>query len=202
MLRFVEKPSQDLAERYFDSGDFFWNVGIFLCKASTLIEMFETHAPDILAACRSALADATEDLSFKVLGDAYAQAPAISLDYAIAEKATNLRCVPLASAWSDVGSWPALWAFLEKNQDGNVVQGQGDIMLENVRNSYVYGDHGCVALVGVENLIVVAMTTPFSSPQRRRRSRSGRSSIASRATVTTKRRSMPGSTARGAGIKA
>jgi hypothetical protein len=68
-----------------------------------------------------------------------------------------LRCVPFAGAWSDVGSWSALWAFLEKNQDGNVVQGQGDIMLENVRNSYVYGDHGCVALVGVENLIVVAM---------------------------------------------
>ena len=96
-------------------------------------------------------------MNFKVLGDAYAQAPAISLDYAIAEKATNLRCVPLATAWSDVGSWSALWAFLEKSEDGNVVQGQGDIMLENVRNSYVYGDHGCVALVGVENLIVVAM---------------------------------------------
>ena len=155
--RFVEKPSQEVAERYFDSGDFFWNVGIFLCKASTLIEMFETHAPEILSACRSALAGAIEDMNFKVLGDAYAQAPAISLDYAIAEKATNLRCVPLATAWSDVGSWSALWAFLEKNEDGNVVQGQGDIMLENVRNSYVYGDHGCVALVGVENLIVVAM---------------------------------------------
>ena len=155
--RFVEKPSQEVAERYFDSGDFFWNVGIFLCKASTLIEMLETHAPEILAACRSALAGATEDLNFKVLSDAYAQAAAISLDYAIAEKATNLRCVPLASAWSDVGSWSALWAFLEKSEDGNVVQGQGDIMLENVRNSYVYGDHGCVALVGVEDLIVVSM---------------------------------------------
>ena len=155
--RFVEKPSQEVAERYFDSGDFLWNVGIFFCKASTLIELFETHAPEVLSACRTALAGSIEDMNFKVLGNAYAHAPAISLDYAIAEKVTNLRCVPLTSAWSDVGSWSALWAFLEKSEDGNVVQGQGDIMLENVRNSYVYGDHGCVALVGVEDLIVVAM---------------------------------------------
>ena len=155
--RFVEKPSQETAEAYFDNSDFFWNVGIFICKASTLIALFETHAPEILAACRAALAGATEDMNFTVLGDAYAKAPSISLDYAIAEKAANLRCVPLTTSWSDVGSWSALWAFLEKSEDGNVVQGQGDIMLENVRNSYVYGDHGCVALVGVENLIVVAM---------------------------------------------
>jgi mannose-1-phosphate guanylyltransferase/mannose-6-phosphate isomerase len=155
--RFVEKPSQEVAERYFDSGDFFWNAGIFVCKASVLIELFQTHAPDILAACRAALAGATEDINFKVLGEAYGKAPSISLDYAIAEKAANLRCVPLGTAWSDVGSWSALWAFLEKSGEGNVVQGQGDILLENVRNSYVYGDHGCVALVGVENLIVVAM---------------------------------------------
>ena len=155
--RFVEKPSKEMAERYFDSGDFLWNVGIFLCKASTLIEMFETHAPEILATCRSALAGSTVDMSFRVLGEAYANAPAISVDYAIAEKAANLRCIPLGTAWSDVGSWSALWTYLEKNEDGNVVQGRGDIILENVRNSYVFGDHGCVALVGVDNLIVVAM---------------------------------------------
>jgi mannose-1-phosphate guanylyltransferase/mannose-6-phosphate isomerase len=155
--RFVEKPSQEVAETYLESGDFLWNVGIFVCKASTLIELFETHAPDVLSACRAALAEATADMSFTVLGEAYARAPAISLDYAIAEKAANLRCVPLGTSWSDVGSWSALWSFLEKNEDGNVVQGHADIMLENVRNSYVYADHGCVALVGVENLIVVAM---------------------------------------------
>ena len=155
--RFVEKPSLEVAERYFDSGDFLWNVGIFLCKASTLIQLFDTHAPEVLAACRSALAGAKQDLKFTVLGDAYSKAPAISLDYAIAEKAANLRCVPLGTAWSDVGSWSALWSFLEKSEDGNVVQGEADIMLEDVRNSYVYGDHGCVALVGVEDLIVVAM---------------------------------------------
>jgi mannose-1-phosphate guanylyltransferase/mannose-6-phosphate isomerase len=131
--RFVEKPSKDVAERYFDSGDFLWNVGIFLCKASTLIEMFETHAPEILAACRSALAGSTDDMSFRVLGEAYANAPAISVDYAIAEKAANLRCIPLGTAWSDVGSWSALWTYLEKNEDGNVIQGEGDIILENVR---------------------------------------------------------------------
>ena len=157
MRRFVEKPSLEVAEAYFDGGDFYWNAGIFLFKASTLIDLFETHAPEILEACRKALDGAIEDLNFSVLDDAYREAPAISLDYAIAEKAANLRCVPLTTAWSDVGSWSALWAFLEKDSDGNVVQGEGDIILEDMRNSYVYSDHGCVALVGVENLIVVAM---------------------------------------------
>ena len=155
--RFVEKPSRDAAEQYLDSGAFYWNAGIFLYKASTMIGLFERHAPDVLAACRAALDESTEDLGFRVLGGSYQKAPAISLDYAIAENATNLRCVPLDTGWSDVGSWSALWDFLEKGEDGNVVQGDGNVILEDVRDSYVYGDHGCVALVGVENLIVVAM---------------------------------------------
>ena len=120
VLRFVEKPSREVAERYFDSGDFYWNAGIFLFKASTLIEMLETHAPEILAACRRALGGSVEDLNFLALGDAYTEAAAISLDYAIAEKATDLRCVPLGTPWSDVGSWSALWDFFEKSETGNV----------------------------------------------------------------------------------
>ena len=155
--RFVEKPSLDLAEEYLSSGNFYWNSGIFLCKAVKLIEMFETFAPEILATCRSALDGAVKDLTFTKLGEAYADAPAISLDYAIAEKASNIRCIPLDTPWSDVGSWTALWDFLEKDNEGNVIQGPGDVILESVSNSYAYSDHGCVALVGVDNVIVVAM---------------------------------------------
>lgn len=155
--RFVEKPSLDLAEQYLASGDFLWNAGIFLFRAGTLIELFEKLAPEILTACRSALFRATDDLGAVLLDKTYATAPANSLDYAIVEKADNIRCVPLNLAWSDVGSWSALWDFMEKSSDGNVTQGGAEIFFEDVRDSYVYGDHGCVALVGVENLIVIAM---------------------------------------------
>jgi mannose-1-phosphate guanylyltransferase / mannose-6-phosphate isomerase len=155
--RFVEKPTRELAQTYLDSGGFYWNAGIFLFKAATMIKLAETHAPEILAGCRLAVDGALEDLGFFVLGDAYIHAPAISLDYAIAEKASNLACVPLATPWSDVGSWSAIWNFMEKDASGNVVQGDGEIIIKDTNNSLAYSDHACVTLVGVENLVVVAM---------------------------------------------
>ena len=154
--RFVEKPSRETAEAYLDSGNFYWNAGIFLCRAGTLLDLFQSHAPEILAACRTALAEAKPDLGFLVLGAAYAKAPSISIDYAIAEKATKLACVPLCTLWSDVGSWSALWSLMEKTEAGNALQGEGEIIVEDTRDSLIYSDHGCVALVGVENLVVVA----------------------------------------------
>jgi mannose-1-phosphate guanylyltransferase/mannose-6-phosphate isomerase len=126
-------------------------------RPATLIALLELHAPEILAACRRALDSAVEDLDFLVLGEAYAEAPAISLDYAVAEKADNLACVPLKAPWSDVGSWSAVWDFMDKDQSGNVVQGDGKVIVTDTSNSFAYSDHACVALVGVENLVVVSM---------------------------------------------
>jgi mannose-1-phosphate guanylyltransferase/mannose-6-phosphate isomerase len=83
--------------------------------------------------------------------------PSISLDYAIMEKAHNIVCVPLSTSWSDVGSWSELWNFLQKDDGGNVARGDGKIILENASGNYAYSDHACLALVGVENLVVVAM---------------------------------------------
>ena len=73
-----------------------------------MLDLLKAHAPHILEACRTSLDAATEDLTFRVLNGAYVDAPAISLDYAVAEKAPNMRCVPLKTSWSDVGSWEAL----------------------------------------------------------------------------------------------
>ncbi len=154
--RFVEKPSLEAAQEYFDSGRFYWNAGIFLFKAASMIDLMQTHNPEILRACRLALNNAVEDLDFLRLDNAYNEAPAISLDYAIAEKASNMRCVPLATAWSDVGSWSAVWSLMPKDDSGNVVHGEGEVMLADTRGSYAYSDHGCVVLVGVENIVVVA----------------------------------------------
>jgi mannose-1-phosphate guanylyltransferase/mannose-6-phosphate isomerase len=155
---FVEKPDLATAEEYLDAGGFHWNAGIFLFKASTMLDFLATHAPEIIEACRKALKGATEDANFGVLGSAYREAPSISLDYAVAEKAGNvMRCVPLKTNWNDVGSWSALWNFMDKDADGNVVKGEGEIILEGTRDSLVYSDDACVALVGVENIVVVAM---------------------------------------------
>ena len=112
--RFVEKPSREIAETYLDSGRYYWNAGIFLFKAVNLIELFQAHAPETLAACRQALKQSVVDLGFRQLGQSYQMAPSISLDHAIMEKAHNIVCVPLSTSWSDVGSWSALWSFLEK----------------------------------------------------------------------------------------
>jgi len=155
--RFVEKPSREAATSYLDSGRFYWNAGIFLFKAATLLELFQTHAPEILVVCRQALNEAAKDLGFRQLGQSYQRAPSISLDYAIMEKAPNIVCVPLSTSWSDVGSWSELWNFLEKDGSGNVVRGDGNVILENASGNYAYSDHACVALLGVENLVVVAM---------------------------------------------
>jgi mannose-1-phosphate guanylyltransferase/mannose-6-phosphate isomerase len=158
LKRFVKKPDLATAEEYLDAGGFYWNAGIFLFKASTMLDLLATHAPEIIEACRKALEDATEDANFGVLGSAYREAPSISLDYAVAEKAGNvMRCVPLKTNWNDVGSWSALWNFMDKDADGNVVKGEGEIILEGTRDSLVYSDHACVALGGVENVVVVAI---------------------------------------------
>jgi mannose-1-phosphate guanylyltransferase/mannose-6-phosphate isomerase len=155
--RFVEKPSREVAEAYLDSGRFYWNAGIFLFRAATLLELLQIHAPNILTTCRRALNEAVKDLSFLVLSQTYAQAPAISLDYAVAEKAARMACVPLKTPWSDVGSWSEVWNFLEKDPSGNARQGEGKVVLQDASNTLTYSDHACVALVGVDNLVVVVM---------------------------------------------
>ena len=155
--RFVEKPSKEAAQAYLDSGRFFWNAGIFLFGAQALLRLFELHAPDILRACKDALEGARDDLNFIVLGDAYASAKAISLDYAIVEKTETIGCVPLNTTWSDVGSWSELWNFLAKDDSGNVVQGEAEAKFIETRDSLVYSTGATIALVGVSDLVVVAM---------------------------------------------
>ena len=155
--RFVEKPSKEAAQTYLDSGHFFWNAGIFLFGAQVLLRLFECHAPEILSACQRALDGANEDLNFLVLGDQYSEAQAISLDYAIVEKADNIGCIAINTAWSDVGSWSELWNFLDKDESGNVVQGEGEAIFEGTSNSFAYSTGAAVALVGVNDLAVVVM---------------------------------------------
>jgi mannose-1-phosphate guanylyltransferase/mannose-6-phosphate isomerase len=157
VVRFVEKPNRETAETFMASGWFYWNAGIFLFSAKTLLAAFESLAPAILASAREALDKAKRDLDFLRLDPvAYAQADNISIDYAIMEKAHPIDCVPLNTAWSDVGSWATIWSLLDKDEHGNARQGDGNIILRDTRDSFAYSDGQLVSLVGLENVLVVA----------------------------------------------
>ena len=153
VARFVEKPDAATAQHFMVSGRHLWNSGMFVFTAETMIREMQTHAPDVLAAARAAVEDAKADLDFIRLGPAFSDAPAISLDYAVAERTACAAVVPADLAWSDVGSWTALWEIGAKDQAGNVTV--GDVVLESARDCYVRSDGMLTAVVGLSDAAVV-----------------------------------------------
>uniref|UniRef100_Q3AT84 mannose-1-phosphate guanylyltransferase n=1 Tax=Chlorobium chlorochromatii (strain CaD3) TaxID=340177 RepID=Q3AT84_CHLCH len=154
VMEFVEKPSREVAEQYVASGNYFWNSGIFLFKPSAWLAELEKYAPDILTACRTALAQAVEDFDFlRLNAPAFAASPSNSIDYAVMEKTNHASLVPLNAGWNDVGSWSALWEVQARDEAGNV--SKGDVLLHDVRNSYLHATSRLVAAVGLDELIVV-----------------------------------------------
>jgi mannose-1-phosphate guanylyltransferase/mannose-6-phosphate isomerase len=154
VAEFVEKPDQVTAEKYIASGDYFWNSGMFLFRASAYLEELERHAPDILAACREALAGEAHDRDFVRLDEeAFARCRSDSVDYAVMEKTDRAMVVPLDAGWNDVGSWSSLWEVGDQDDAGNVFH--GDVLAEGVSNTFVHAGQRLVAAVGVEDLVIV-----------------------------------------------
>lgn len=152
--RFVEKPSLDIAEEYLASGEYFWNSGMFMFRASRYLDELERHQPSILSACRQALAAGMQDMHFvRVDAATFAACPEDSVDYAVMEKTSDAVMVPLDAGWSDVGSWTALWEASKKDAEGNVFK--GDVLGHATRNSFVHADSRLVATLGVEDLVIV-----------------------------------------------
>jgi mannose-1-phosphate guanylyltransferase/mannose-6-phosphate isomerase len=152
---FVEKPNPDAAAAYVASGDYFWNAGIFVFRAASVIAELERHHPEIVAVVGDALAAGRADLDFFRLDEtAFAQAPSISIDYAVMEKTERAAVVPLNAGWSDVGSWSSLWSLGAADDAGNVVA--GNAMVFDSQGTYVRSEHPLVAVLGVSDLIVVA----------------------------------------------
>lgn len=151
--KFVEKPDETTAMDYLASGDYYWNSGIFLMRASQYIEELEKHHPEMVSCCTRAYQNSQQDLSFcRLDNEAFSQCQSDSIDYAVMERTSFAAVVPLSMGWSDLGAWSALWDVNEKDENGNVCS--GDVLLHNSKNSYVHSDHGLVALTGVENLVV------------------------------------------------
>ncbi|MCJ8500436.1 mannose-1-phosphate guanylyltransferase/mannose-6-phosphate isomerase [Desulfatitalea alkaliphila] len=152
--RFVEKPDRQTAQQYVNSGDYCWNSGMFMFRAGKLIEQMERHAPEIAAACRLAVARGRTDLDFFRLDKAaFAQSPSDSIDYAVMEKTDDGVMVALASDWSDLGSWEALWQAGTKDGQDNVIH--GDVYLQDVHRSFVHASSRLVTAVGLDNHVVV-----------------------------------------------
>ena len=151
---FVEKPDSNTALAYMESGNYWWNCGVFLFRASALLDEMRQYAPDVLTACTRAFELHKTDLGFlKIDEESFSTAPDISIDYAIMEKTANAVVVPCDTPWSDVGSWSSLTDSLEKDTAGNVTR--GDVELHNVHNSTVFAEEKLVVVLGLDNVIVV-----------------------------------------------
>ncbi len=154
--RFVEKPDLATAQEYLADGGYDWNSGMFLFKAARYLEELAEHAPEMLTAVRAAHAGATVDLDFvRIDHDMFAQVPADSIDYAVMEKTRRTAVVPVSCAWSDIGSWAALWLTGDKDAQGNVCE--GDTLRIDTHNSLLRShERHLLATVGVDDLIVVS----------------------------------------------
>ncbi|WFP51297.1 mannose-1-phosphate guanylyltransferase/mannose-6-phosphate isomerase [Methylomonas sp. EFPC3] len=151
---FVEKPDLQTAQRYLESGEYFWNSGMFAFKAGCFLRELEKFNPQMLAVCREALKAAKPDLDFVRLDkEIFATCPSDSIDYAVMEKTDKAAVIPLDAGWNDVGSWSALWDVTAKDETGNAIK--GDVLTVDTRNSYIHSGNKLVAVIGVDNLIVV-----------------------------------------------
>jgi len=153
---FVEKPDAPTAERYLASGEYLWNAGIFVMRASVWLDWLGALRADIVAACRAAFAARSQDRDFLRVGrEAFAACPADSIDYAVMEKLPvgDGVVIPFAAGWSDVGAWDALWQIDGKDGDGNVLR--GDVMAVNTRDTLAISQSRLVACVGLVDVVVV-----------------------------------------------
>lgn len=145
---FKEKPDLRTAKEYLIAGNYFWNAGIFMFKASTILEEMKIHCPEVLTGLEKI--DLSKDLLDK---ETYGAIPSISIDYAVMEKSDKIALIPIDCGWNDLGSWEAVYDVLEKDVQNNVKK--GDVITIDAENSYIYSSSRQVSAIGVKNLIIV-----------------------------------------------
>jgi mannose-1-phosphate guanylyltransferase / mannose-6-phosphate isomerase len=162
---FVEKPDIATAQGYLASGDYAWNAGIFFCAARTLLAELQTHAPEVLAAATVAVARAAPDPDgdscaapgLVLDANAFADAPSVSIDYAVMERTGAAAVIPVDMDWNDVGSFASLWEIAPKDAAGNAAS--GPVLLEGASGCLVRADTVPVAVIGLDDVMVVATAT-------------------------------------------
>jgi mannose-1-phosphate guanylyltransferase len=147
VVRFVEKPDASTARDYLASGNYLWNPGVFVWNNATLLSAFSDLLPDVYAVLTS--------VPLEDIDSAYPSARKETIDVGIMERAPNVATIPAAFGWSDIGSWAELWELAQRDASGNVALGAGQVLLDHARGNLVYADGRAVALVGVDDLVVV-----------------------------------------------
>ncbi|WP_276488558.1 mannose-1-phosphate guanylyltransferase/mannose-6-phosphate isomerase [Ectopseudomonas mendocina] len=151
---FVEKPDAKRATEYVKSGDYYWNSGMFLFRASRFLEELKHHDVDIYDTCLLALERSQrEDTQIAIDPATFACCPDNSIDYAVMEKTSRACVVPLSAGWNDVGSWSSIWEVHAKDDAGNVTK--GDVVVEDSRNCLIHGNGKLVSVLGLDDIVVV-----------------------------------------------
>lgn len=158
VAKFVEKPDLETARVYIDSGDYSWNGGMFVVRASVWIKALKTFRKDILSATENAFNQSTVDQHFiRPNNQLFVEIPSESVDYAVIEKCPGsefeIKVIPLDAGWNDLGAWDAVWQVGEKDQNGNLIQ--GDALVEASQNNLIHSSHRLVSAVGVNNLVII-----------------------------------------------
>lgn len=152
---FKEKPSAEKAEEFFNSGEHYWNSGMFLFKTSTYLEELKKFRPDIYDICKKSITECSQDVDYlRPNKDLFALCPNESIDYAVMEKTNKAVVVQMHADWCDIGSWASLWELSNKDSSGNFVE--GDVMVFGSNNSYIRSDEKLVAAIGVNDLIIIS----------------------------------------------
>jgi len=152
---FVEKPDLATAKTYLESGEYYWNSGMFLFKASGYLNELKTFRPDIYKACELAMQVQNDDMDFvRVDKVAFESCPDESIDYAVMEHTKDAVVVPMDAGWSDVGGFAALWEVSNKDENGNAFN--GDVKAVDTKNTLVLGDDKLIATIGVKDLVIVS----------------------------------------------
>ncbi|MDA9087553.1 mannose-1-phosphate guanylyltransferase/mannose-6-phosphate isomerase [Methylophilaceae bacterium] len=158
VAKFVEKPDLETARAYLDSGDYSWNGGMFVVRASVWIKALNTFRKDILTSTENAFNQSTLDQYFIRPNDQlFLEIPSESVDYAVIDKCPGsefeIRVIPLNAGWNDLGTWDAVWQVGEKDQNGNLIQ--GDALVEASENNLIHSRHRLVSAIGVNNLVII-----------------------------------------------
>ena len=148
--QFVEKPSLDKAKEFLESGNYYWNSGMFLFKARKYLDELQYFAPSIYLSCKQAMDKSVIDTDFiRPSPDIFKSCPADSIDFDVMEKTNEAEVVPVDIGWSDLGSWSALWDISTKDSNGNFLD--GDVITLNTKNSFIKTEQQLVSVIGLDN---------------------------------------------------
>ncbi len=153
--KFVEKPCLEKAQEYLASGEYAWNSGMFVFKASVFLDELKVHSPEMARLSIEAFEKAVVDTDFIRLDkDSFGQIKGDSIDYAVMEKTTKGRVVKLNAGWDDVGSWSALYDISQKDENQNVIKGD-DVITLDTTSSYIRGGKRTIATIGLDDVVIV-----------------------------------------------